>query len=53
VTRDRSKAVRYLEYLKREISMQAKLFAGMSQVEQVHLGGARRRIFRLPETGRS
>ena len=39
VTRDRSKAVRYLEYLKREISMQAKLFAGMSQVEQVHLGG--------------
>jgi oxygen-independent coproporphyrinogen-3 oxidase len=39
VTRDRSKAVTYLSYLKREIDMQGKLFAGMNQVEQLHFGG--------------
>ncbi|HEV2609524.1 MAG TPA: oxygen-independent coproporphyrinogen III oxidase [Noviherbaspirillum sp.] len=39
VTRDRSKAVTYLSYLKREIEMQGKLFAGMNQVEQLHFGG--------------
>jgi oxygen-independent coproporphyrinogen III oxidase len=39
VTKDRSKAVTYLDYLKREIAMQGKLFAGMNQVEQLHFGG--------------
>ena len=39
VTRDRSKAVTYLSYLKREIEMQGKLFAGFNQVEQLHFGG--------------
>jgi oxygen-independent coproporphyrinogen III oxidase len=39
VTKDRSKAVTYLDYLKREIAMQGKLFAGMNQVTQLHLGG--------------
>ncbi len=39
VTRDRSKAVTYLAYLKREITMQGSLFAGMNRVEQLHLGG--------------
>ncbi len=39
ITRDRSKAATYLSYLKREIEMQGKLFAGMNQVEQLHFGG--------------
>jgi len=39
VTRNRSKAALYLSYLKREIEMQGKLFAGMNQVAQLHLGG--------------
>ena len=39
VTRDLDKAVTYLDYLKREITMQGKLFAGMNQVEQLHFGG--------------
>jgi oxygen-independent coproporphyrinogen-3 oxidase len=39
VTKDRTKAAVYLEYLKREIEMQGKLFAGMNQVDQLHLGG--------------
>jgi len=39
VTRDRSKAVTYLDYLKREIAMQGRLFAGINQVEQLHFGG--------------
>ena len=39
VTRDRSKAVTYLSYLKREIAMQGQLFAGMNGIEQLHLGG--------------
>lgn len=39
VTKDRSKAVTYLDYLKREIAMQGRLFAGMNQVEQLHFGG--------------
>jgi oxygen-independent coproporphyrinogen-3 oxidase len=33
------KAALYLTYLKREISMQAELFQGMNQVEQLHFGG--------------
>jgi len=39
VTRDRSKAAVYLGYLKREIDMQARLFDGMNDVEQLHFGG--------------
>lgn len=39
VTRDRSKAVTYLDYLKREVAMQGRLFAGMNQIEQLHFGG--------------
>jgi len=39
VTRRREKADVYLDYLKREITMQAALFAGMNKVSQLHLGG--------------
>jgi oxygen-independent coproporphyrinogen-3 oxidase len=39
VTKNRDKASVYLSYLKREIDMQASLFAGMNQVSQLHLGG--------------
>ncbi|MBJ7309604.1 oxygen-independent coproporphyrinogen III oxidase [Rugamonas sp. CCM 8940] len=39
VTKDRSKAATYLSYLKQEIEMQARLFAGMNQIEQLHFGG--------------
>ncbi|MEO7496621.1 MAG: oxygen-independent coproporphyrinogen III oxidase [Massilia sp.] len=39
VTKQRDKAVTYLSYLKREIEMQAMLLNGLSQVEQLHLGG--------------
>ncbi|MCB1645502.1 MAG: oxygen-independent coproporphyrinogen III oxidase [Pseudomonadales bacterium] len=38
VTRDKSKATRYLAYLKREIALQAPLFAGR-KVTQLHWGG--------------
>ena len=39
VTRRRDKAATYLAYLKREVEMQALLFAGMNEVEQLHFGG--------------
>ena len=39
VTKNRDKAITYLEYLKRELAMQGKLFAGFNQVEQLHFGG--------------
>ncbi len=39
VTKNRDKAATYLGYLKREIEMQGKLFAGANQVEQLHFGG--------------
>ena len=39
VTKNKSKAETYLTYLKREIAIQGKLFAGMSHVEQLHFGG--------------
>ncbi len=39
VTRDHGKAEIYLDYLMREVSMQAPLFAGMNRVEQLHFGG--------------
>jgi oxygen-independent coproporphyrinogen III oxidase len=39
VTKVRSKAEVYLDYLKREIDMQVRLFADMNHVEQLHFGG--------------
>ncbi len=39
ITRDAAKAQRYLEYLYREISLQAPLFADTRAVEQLHFGG--------------
>jgi oxygen-independent coproporphyrinogen-3 oxidase len=39
VTKNREKAAVYLSYLKREIEMQGRLFAGMNQIEQLHFGG--------------
>ncbi len=39
ITKDRSKAAVYLNYLKKEVSMQGKLFAGMNRIEQLHFGG--------------
>jgi oxygen-independent coproporphyrinogen-3 oxidase len=39
ITHDRSKAVKYLGYLMREIDMQAGLFADDALVEQLHFGG--------------
>lgn len=39
ITKDRGKAVRYLSYLKREIAMQGRLFAGKNVLSQLHFGG--------------
>jgi oxygen-independent coproporphyrinogen III oxidase len=39
ITRDAAKAQRYLDYLYREIAMQAPLFAHKRTVEQLHFGG--------------
>ena len=39
ITRNRDKAARYLEYLKREIALQGELFDGDRPVIQLHLGG--------------
>ncbi len=43
VTRKRDKAATYLAYLKREVEMQGRLFAGIGghtpEVEQLHIGG--------------
>jgi oxygen-independent coproporphyrinogen-3 oxidase len=39
VTRDHGKAATYLGYLKQELDMQGRLFAGIGQIEQLHLGG--------------
>jgi oxygen-independent coproporphyrinogen-3 oxidase len=39
VTKDHSKASTYLDYLKRELDMQGRLFAGTGQIEQLHFGG--------------
>ncbi len=39
VTKNRDKAAVYLCYLKREIEMQGRLFAGMNHIEQLHFGG--------------
>ncbi|MCL6415763.1 oxygen-independent coproporphyrinogen III oxidase [Aestuariirhabdus sp. Z084] len=39
ITKDRSKALPYLELLHREIEMQAELFSTEQRVEQLHWGG--------------
>jgi len=39
ITRDTSKAAVYLDYLYREIGMQAPLFDGRRTIEQLHFGG--------------
>src|SRR5690606_30995125 len=52
ITRDHGKAVRYLDYLGREIGRQADLLAGMARVEQVHLGGGSPTFLTLEEIGR-
>ena len=39
VTKNREKAATYLGYLKREVEMQGRLFAGINEVEQLHFGG--------------
>jgi oxygen-independent coproporphyrinogen-3 oxidase len=39
ITKERDKAVIYLDYLMREISMQAALLGREQRVEQLHLGG--------------
>ncbi len=39
VTKNHDKATTYLDYLKRELAMQGKLFTGCNQVEQLHFGG--------------
>jgi oxygen-independent coproporphyrinogen-3 oxidase len=39
ITRERSKAAVYLDYLKREIDLQAALLGAAQPVEQLHLGG--------------
>ena len=39
ITRERDKAAIYLDYLQREISMQAALLGRGQRVEQLHLGG--------------
>ena len=39
VTKDRHKAAVYLGYLKQEIAMQGRLFAGLNRVDQLHFGG--------------
>jgi len=52
VTRDRSKGEKYLEYLLREIEMQAPLFGADRGVEQMHWGGGTPTFFDLGQLGR-
>ena len=39
VTKNREKAATYLGYLKREIELQGRLFAGFNHIAQLHFGG--------------
>ncbi|MDR3414471.1 MAG: oxygen-independent coproporphyrinogen III oxidase [Formivibrio sp.] len=39
ITKDKSKAAVYLDYLDKEIALQAPLFEGRTRVEQLHFGG--------------
>lgn len=49
VTRDRSKGVKYLEYLFREIDLQGPLFKDDRVVEQMHWGGGTPTFFRMDQ----
>lgn len=51
VTRNRGKSDRYLEYLNREIDMQAALFRDDPQVEQMHWGGGTPTYYRMEQLG--
>ncbi|HEY4541268.1 MAG TPA: oxygen-independent coproporphyrinogen III oxidase [Noviherbaspirillum sp.] len=51
ITKNRSKAETYLTYLKREIEMQGRMFDGMNQVEQLHLGGGTPTYFTNAQLG--
>jgi oxygen-independent coproporphyrinogen-3 oxidase len=39
ITKNKSKAAVYLDYLDKEMALQAPLFAGKARVEQLHFGG--------------
>ncbi|WP_035054915.1 oxygen-independent coproporphyrinogen III oxidase [Andreprevotia chitinilytica] len=39
VTNNKAKAATYLDYLDKEIALQAPLFAGKARIEQLHFGG--------------
>lgn len=39
ITKDHSRSARYVEYLKRELSLQAELFRGNPEILQMHWGG--------------
>ena len=49
VTRDRSKGVKYLEHLFREIDLQGPLFKDDRVVEQMHWGGGTPTFFRMDQ----
>lgn len=52
VTRDRARGEKYLEYLLREIAMQAPLFGADRGVEQMHWGGGTPTFFDPGQLGR-
>jgi oxygen-independent coproporphyrinogen-3 oxidase len=52
VTRDRSRAARYLEHLLREIELQAELFDRDRKVLQLHLGGGTPNYLDVDQLGR-
>lgn len=49
ITRDRNKGARYLTAIRREIDMQARLFADDPRVEQMHWGGGTPTFYRMDE----
>jgi oxygen-independent coproporphyrinogen-3 oxidase len=49
ITRDRSKAARYLAALTREIRMHSKLLQNDSRVEQMHWGGGTPTFYGMPD----
>lgn len=51
VTRDKSKGVKYLDYLAREIALQAPLFRGDAVVNQMHWGGGTPTFFSVEQLG--
>jgi oxygen-independent coproporphyrinogen-3 oxidase len=51
VTRDASKGLKYLQYLTREIALQAPLFRDDARVEQLHWGGGTPTFYDLDDLG--